>query len=109
MYRSARSPSINAIRKSGLTRRHLLKSHLLGALSASNLDDVDSSVETGWSVLVHGACAEIIDPKALEHVGSLGLRQWAPGSRGHWLRIVPSSVSGRAISREFPATTELVT
>ena len=71
-----------------------------GAEVAFEVDDVDSTVETGWSVLVRGECSEVVDPSEIERFGSLGLRQWAPGARTHWLRITPSWVSGRSISRE---------
>ena len=78
-----------------------------GTEVAFEVDDVDSTVETGWSVLVRGQCSEVVDPRETERFASLGLRQWAPGVRTHWLRIRPSWVSGRAISREgvAPAVT----
>ena len=71
-----------------------------GAEVAFEVDDVDSTVETGWSVLVRGECSEVVEPSDLERFSTLGLRQWAPGARTHWLRITPAWVSGRAISRD---------
>ena len=78
-----------------------------GAKVAFEVDDVDSTVETGWSVLVRGECSEVVEPAEIERFATLGLRQWAPGARTHWLRITPKRVSGRAISREGapPVTT----
>ena len=59
-----------------------------------NLDDL-----TGWSVLVKGRAVEVTSPDELEHAAALPLRFWAPGERSHWIRIVPSEVTGRRIHR----------
>ena len=60
--------------------------------------------EVGWSVLVRGRAHQIhpsAAPAVAEH--ALDLRPWAPGERDHWIRIVPDSVTGRAISRHRSA------
>jgi nitroimidazol reductase NimA-like FMN-containing flavoprotein (pyridoxamine 5'-phosphate oxidase superfamily) len=71
-----------------------------GATVAFEVDGVDVFSETGWSVLVKGHASEIDAPVA-GSVLQVTLHPWASGPRDHWLRIVPSSVTGRAISREL--------
>ena len=70
-----------------------------GANVAFEVDGADAEVETGWSVLVRGRATEVTDGAELEHLARLPLHPWAPGERGRWLRVVPTSVTGRAISR----------
>jgi len=52
-----------------------------GATVAFEVDGSDAVSETGWSVLIKGHASEI-------------------ESRDHWLRVMPWSVTGRAISRD---------
>ena len=70
-----------------------------GAIVAFEVDGADAEVETGWSVLVRGRADEVTDAGELARVAHLSLHPWAPGERGRWLRVVPTSVTGRAISR----------
>jgi nitroimidazol reductase NimA-like FMN-containing flavoprotein (pyridoxamine 5'-phosphate oxidase superfamily) len=70
-----------------------------GSLVAFEVDDANRDAQTGWSVVVEGRVVELHDPDERARVGGLGLEPWAPGERDHWMRIVPSSVTGRAISR----------
>jgi uncharacterized protein len=63
------------------------------------IDGLDRAQRTGWSVVVVGRLEEITayrstDLARLEH---LSLRPWA-GERSHWLRLVPSRITGRRIS-----------
>jgi uncharacterized protein len=75
--------------------------HVLGqgAPVAFEVDGADSDVQTGWSVLVEGRLLEITDPDELSRVSHLPVHPWAPGERDHWMRLIPTSVTGRAISR----------
>jgi nitroimidazol reductase NimA-like FMN-containing flavoprotein (pyridoxamine 5'-phosphate oxidase superfamily) len=75
----------------------------LGALAvgepvAFEVDGMAPDHQTGWSVLVRGE-VERVDDRARRRMGERGPEPWAPGDRDEWLRIVPSSVTGRAISR----------
>ena len=77
---------------------------MLGGLDSDEIvafevDGVDNADETGWSVLVEGRTAEVTAPAELDRLGRIALHPWAPGERDRWLRIVPTSVTGRAISR----------
>lgn len=67
------------------------------AVVAFEIDDIDPLGETGWSVTAIGRAVEVIDPQQLERARRLPLRPWAPGSRDHYIRIVPEIVSGRRI------------
>ena len=61
------------------------------------VDGTDAYTESGWSVIARGVASEETDPAAA--VAGLDLHPWAPGPKDHWIRIEPSSVTGRAISR----------
>ena len=70
-----------------------------GQIVAFEVDGGDNAAETGWSVLVEGRTAEVTAPAELDGLDRIALHPWAPGERDRWLRIVPTSVTGRAISR----------
>ena len=70
-----------------------------GATVAFEVDGSDAVSETGWSVLIKGHASEIESP-ASEAGPPLELHPWASGPRDHWLRVMPWSVTGRAISRD---------
>ncbi len=65
---------------------------------AFEVDDIDVSTATGWSVLVQGV-AQAHDDSASD------LRipdAWAPGERILTIVITPSACSGRAVSAAHP-------
>lgn len=45
-----------------------------------------------------GVCEEITDPAELWRIQALGLEPWAPGHKGHWIRIRANTVSGKRIA-----------
>jgi nitroimidazol reductase NimA-like FMN-containing flavoprotein (pyridoxamine 5'-phosphate oxidase superfamily) len=57
------------------------------------VDEVDRVTRTGWSVLVTGT-AHVADR---DEVDDLRLQAWVAGTKEHWVRIVPSSITGRRI------------
>ena len=65
---------------------------------AFEVDVAAADRQTGWSVLIAGE-AERVDAPAQRRIGAPGPQPWAPGDRDEWIRIVPSTVTGRAISR----------
>jgi uncharacterized protein len=69
-----------------------------GGLVAFEIDGVDEATRTGWSVLVRGEVIEVTDPVELARVRRLPLSSWAPGAKGHYLRILPASLTGRRIA-----------
>ena len=65
---------------------------------AFEVDAAAQDRQTGWSVLILGE-TERIDASAKRRIGAPGPQPWAPGDRDEWIRIVPSTVTGRSISR----------
>ena len=64
------------------------------------VDDVDRRTRSGWSVLVRGSAEEVgpehrADLVARTHAA--GAEPWAPGEKGHWIRLIPQDVTGRRI------------
>ena len=57
------------------------------------IDGLDPGRRSGWSVLLQGTASELPE----EAGRRLRLQPWAPGSKTHWVRIVPDSITGRRI------------
>jgi len=68
-----------------------------GARVAFEVDAINEANRTGWSVLVRGEAVAVRGPDELRRLRTLPLYPWAPGSREHYVRILPSVVSGRLI------------
>lgn len=68
-----------------------------GARVAFEVDRVDAAERTGWSVLIRGEAIEVTDPDELARLRGLPLRPRAPGAKGHYVRVLPASLSGRRI------------
>jgi uncharacterized protein len=69
-----------------------------GACVAFEVDGADEATRTGWSVLVRGEATEITDPDDLARVRQLPIHPWAPGVKTHYVRILPTAVTGRRIA-----------
>ena len=64
------------------------------------VDQVDPLTRSGWSVLVRGLAEELTDrhrQELVERTLASGADPWAPGDRGHWVRVIPHEVTGRRI------------
>lgn len=57
------------------------------------VDEVDPFHRTGWSVLVRGAAHEATEWETA-HVG---VDPWVPEGKHRWVRIEPTSITGRRI------------
>ena len=68
-----------------------------GARVAFEVDSINESSHTGWSVIVRGKAEEIWMPEELEAVRTLHVDTWAPGERLHYVRILPALITGRRI------------
>jgi len=66
---------------------------------AFEIDEVDEPARTGWSVLLQGTGYDVTDSidTASEQVRQFPVDTWVPGDRASWLRIEPSSITGRRI------------
>jgi uncharacterized protein len=67
------------------------------AVVAFQADDLDLVLRSGWSVTVVGRCEEVTDAGDVARLDELRLESWAPGTRNHFLRIVPAIVTGRKL------------
>lgn len=67
-----------------------------GAQVTFEVDEIDRVSRTGWSVVFKGPAYEASHWE-VEH---LFLPSWVPGDKTHWIRLVPTSVTGRRI--RFP-------
>jgi uncharacterized protein len=65
---------------------------------AYEIDGVDPGDESGWSVLVVGRPEEVTDPEEMARLAAQRVAPWRGEGQVHWLRIVPSKVTGRRIS-----------
>jgi hypothetical protein len=68
------------------------------AVVAFQADDLDPVLRSGWSVTVVGACEQVTDAGDIARLDKLGLESWAPGTRDHFIRIVPGIVTGRLLT-----------
>ncbi len=70
-----------------------------GSEVAFEVDRVNEQLSEGWSVLVVGSAEHIADVDTVQRLTDRpGAVPWAPGPRDLWVRVVPSRVTGRAIS-----------
>ena len=65
--------------------------------AAFEIDGIDPGSRTGWSVIIVGVTEEITNPSEVRRLDRLGLEQWAPGPKPHWMRVRAWTVSGRRI------------
>ena len=67
-------------------------------------DEFDTRNRTGWSVLVTGRAAVVYDEAETRHLDSLELEPWPSAvERTFWIRIRPTSVTGRRTQPELGA------
>jgi uncharacterized protein len=66
-------------------------------------DSYDGAAGTGWSVVVNGL-AEVVDgAEEAARLDAFGLSSWGGGASGRvWVRIRPSSITGRRIAAASP-------
>lgn len=71
------------------------------------VDEIDRTTQSGWSVLVRGLAGEVTSAhrqELVDRTDANDLRRWAPGEYGHWLQIVPSLITGsRVVPGELPS------
>lgn len=71
-----------------------------GAPVSFEVDEIDLVHRRGWSVLILGHAQEVTGEERAAIVArteASGIGPWAPGERGHWLRLVADSVTGRRV------------
>jgi nitroimidazol reductase NimA-like FMN-containing flavoprotein (pyridoxamine 5'-phosphate oxidase superfamily) len=65
---------------------------------AFEVDGLDPDGQGGWSVLVVGRAEELTDAAEIERIAPARRVLWGAGSGSHWVRVVPSTMTGRRIS-----------
>jgi nitroimidazol reductase NimA-like FMN-containing flavoprotein (pyridoxamine 5'-phosphate oxidase superfamily) len=64
---------------------------------AFEVDDVDADARAGWSVLIQGDAHHVDSPEEYASVLKSGVESWAGGIRDHFLRIIPTRITGRRV------------
>ncbi len=64
---------------------------------AFEVDEVDETARSGWSVVVRGVLEEVVDPEELERLRLQPLAPFAGGERERVVRVWSRSISGRRI------------
>jgi uncharacterized protein len=88
-------PSQSVLIRSGFGSK--LYALIRSVRAAFEIDGTDPVGRVGWSVIIHGVTEEITNPAELRRIEGLGFEPWAPGHKGHWIRIRANTVSGRRI------------
>lgn len=66
---------------------------------AFEIDDFSTAAREGWSVLVQGAAYHMDTDDERASAGESGVEPWPGGTRDLYLRVVPSRITGRRITR----------
>ncbi|GAB1819709.1 pyridoxamine 5'-phosphate oxidase family protein [Herbidospora sp. RD11066] len=65
---------------------------------AFEIDDIDKTTGTGWSVTVLGHARGVTDPEEVARLAALPLQPWAPSAFDHFVTLSAEEVSGRRIN-----------
>lgn len=67
-------------------------------LVAFEIDDFDLAAREGWSILIQGSAHHVDSESERASVLEAGVEPWpGGGEREHFLRVIPSRISGRRI------------
>ena len=67
---------------------------------AFEIDDFSLAAREGWSVLIQGALHHVDSAAERASVLEAGVEPWAGGARELFLRVIPSRITGRRITRK---------
>ena len=70
---------------------------------AFEIDDFSPAAREGWSVLIQGALHHVDSEAERASVLGAGVQPWAGGPRELFLRVIPSRITGRRVSRQTAA------
>jgi len=72
---------------------------------AFEVDSLDPSDASGWSILARGRAEMVTDPDDLSDLRrEITTEPWAPGVRSMYLRLEYTELSGRRLSTQLQAT-----
>ena len=74
------------------------------APASFEIDQFDREHRTGWSVVVVGRLEEVTpyDASTMERVNLLPVDPWVAGDKAHWMRLMPTRITGRRVGRDRP-------
>ena len=64
---------------------------------AFEIDEIDMTKREGWSVLIQGAVHHVDSEAERTAVLEAGVEPWPGGKREHFIRVIPSRITGRRI------------
>ena len=67
---------------------------------AFEIDEIDNSERTGWSVLLQGSAHHVDSETERGSVRASRVEPWARGNKDHYIRIMPTRITGRRIRPE---------
>jgi nitroimidazol reductase NimA-like FMN-containing flavoprotein (pyridoxamine 5'-phosphate oxidase superfamily) len=70
-----------------------------GTQVAVEVDEVDPTDASGWSVVVRGQAVRVDDPDEAARLRRTLPEPWAPGQRALFVRVVVAQISGREVNR----------
>lgn len=81
------------------TTTHSILTQVAEQAVVFEVDGLDETHQTGWSVCVHGFAREITDAddSSATQLQTSSLISWAPGSRDRWFAITAHELTGRRI------------
>ncbi len=69
---------------------------------AFEIDELNPVTREGWSVLVQGSAHHVTSAEERAAVAQAGVTPWPGGAKEQFMRIQPTRVTGRRISRPVP-------
>ena len=91
------TPSIGAMSSSAPTPVPSSTPAVNKAFVAFEVDWVEPTWQTGWSVVVHGQAHLVTDPDELVRMRRLPLLPWAEGEKSNFVNIRSTLISGRRL------------
>ena len=69
------------------------------AQASFEIDRIDREHRTGWSVVASGRLEEVTryDSRTLARLRDLPVDPWAGGDKAHYVRLIPSRITGRRV------------
>lgn len=64
---------------------------------AFEIDEIDRTARTGWSVMIQGAAHYVEEPKERAAAAAARIDPWVGGEKDVYIRIRPTLVSGRRV------------
>jgi nitroimidazol reductase NimA-like FMN-containing flavoprotein (pyridoxamine 5'-phosphate oxidase superfamily) len=64
---------------------------------AFEIDEIDLAAKGGWSVLIQGHAHHVDSDTEREAVRKTGVQPWSGGAKEHYIRVVPTRITGRRV------------